>query len=322
MAGTTSTRDDRLRTYAGGRFSLELDDHQPMGWVTSIDGGHLKSQPVSSMAGVDSFVAKYAGRATFDDITVTLGTAMSPQLWKWVEASINRKPERRNGAIVGYDYNLCERSRRTFSNALISEIAFPALDAASKNAHTVSLKLAPESIEFGKPDGNKRVAAYGKDEVSKQKMWLSNNFSFSLDRFKGDESLFNIKVDGFSIKQTIIPNPVGSEMWARKEAGRLELPNIVVHIPENLSRGWADWYKTSVIEGNRLKQYTTGAIRFFGQPQKRDELMRFELSGVSLLSLEFDKMEASKEGISMVKATLQVEGLDMKTGDGTVGKAE
>jgi phage tail-like protein len=319
MAGT---REDRLRAYTGGRFALELDDHQQVGWVTAVDGGQLKSQPITSMVGVDGYVTKYAGRPTYDDVSITLGAAMSPQLWSWVRASLNRNPQRRNGALVGYDFNQRERSRRSFYDALISEIQFPALDATAKNAGTLTLKLAPERVVYEPSDGSKMMPGGGNDEGPKQKRWLSNNFSFSLDRFKGDESLFSCKVEAFTIKQNIIQNPVGHEKVTRKEAGRLELPQIVVTFPENLLKGWTQWYETAVVQGDRADQYTTGHIRFYGQPQQRDELMRIDLIDVSLVSLEFDKWEAQKEGLAQVKATLNVEQMNLVPGDGTVGSVQ
>jgi phage tail-like protein len=315
------TREDKLRGYTGGRFALELDDHQQVGWVTAVDGGHLKSTAITSMVGQDAWVTKYAGKATYEDVSITLGAAMSPQLWKWVRASIERRPERRNGALVAYDFNQRERSRRTFYDALISEIAFPALDATAKNAGTLTLKISPERVVYEPSSKNGPInqPGYANKEPIQQKKWLSNNFSFSLDRFKGDEALHHAKIEAFTIKQNIIQNPVGNEKVARKEAGRLELPQLVVTLPENLADGWVKWFQTAVAEGDRMGQYTTGSIRFFGQPMKKDELMRFDLHVVSLVSLEFDKWEAQKEGLEQVKATLNVESMHMVPGDGTVG---
>src|SRR5947208_8691553 len=107
--------------YTGGRFSLEFDDKQSAGWLTSIDGGHFKSNAITSLVGASNYITKYAGKPSYDDITISVGAAMSPAFWKWVKASLDNKPERRNGALVGYDFNNKERSRRTFYGAVISE---------------------------------------------------------------------------------------------------------------------------------------------------------------------------------------------------------
>src|SRR6185312_8704729 len=306
------------RAYTGGKFAFELDDRNAVGFVNSIDGGQFKSDPVVYMQGADNYVSKYSGRAKYDDITVTVGAAMSPSFWKWVSSSLERKPQRRNGALVGYDFNFCERSRRTFYGALISEIGFPALDASSKNTATLSIKITPERIEYKKGDGHKFASAQTQNQIQKQKMWISSNFRFSLDRFKSSDTMRNVKVEAFTVKQNVIDNPVGNEGYARKEVGRLDLPSIVVTFPEHKVEDWLKWWDETVAQGNRKDGYTTGVLTYLASDQST-ELMHIELAGVSLLSVELDKYEAAKESIATGKATLSIEGLKLSSADGTVG---
>jgi phage tail-like protein len=301
--------------YAGGRFSLELDERKPVGFVTSIDGGQFKAEPVTSMVGASTHVHKYAGKPKYDDITFTVGMAMSPAFWNWVGATLANKAERRNGALVGYDFHAHERSRRSFYDALIAEVGFPALDASSKSAAQLSIKIAPERLTYKKGDNSRLTLSYAKDEVVNQKKWLTCNFRFELERFKGDPSLRNAKVEAFVVKQNIITHPVGYEMDARKELGRFEIPQLQVTFPEaNLDR-WMEWYDKAVKHGNRHDQYTTGSITYLDSDADT-ELMRLEIGGVSLLSLEIEKYEAGKDGIAKVKAALNVESVKLVAGKG------
>ncbi|HEX9104189.1 MAG TPA: phage tail protein [Polyangia bacterium] len=304
-------------TYTGGRFAFEFDDKASAGFVSGIDGAHFKSDPITYQQGADRYVSKYAGRAKYDDITISVGAAMSPTFWKWVSASLEGNPQRRNGALVGYDFDFCERSRRSFFAGLIAEVGFPALDAASKNAAGLSIKITPEHIEYKKGDGHKLTGGQAQDQMTKQKKWLTSNFRFSLERFKNSDAMKSVKVEAFTVKQNIIDNPVGSEMYARKEVGRLELPQIVVTFPESQMEEWMKWWDEAVAKGDRKGQYTTGVITYYGSDMK-SELMHIELDGVSLVSVELDKYEAHKEAIATAKATLNVEGLALKTGEGTV----
>jgi phage tail-like protein len=308
---------DLKKAYTGGRFAFEFDDKTPSGFVSGIDGGHFKADPISYAQGSDFFVTKYAGRAKYDDITISVGAAMSPQFWKWVTASLEGKPQRRNGALVGYDFDYYERSRREFFRGLIAEIAFPALDASSKNAATLGIKITPEYIEYKAGDGHRLTGGQAQDQMTKQKRWLTSNFQFKLDRFKNGDGMRTIKVEPFTVKQNVIDNPVGSEPHARKEVGRLELPQIVVSFPESQMATWMKWWDDTVGKGERKGQYSDGHITYLASDQST-ELMRIELSGVSLLSIELDKYEAHKEGIATAKATLNLEGLKLKTGEGTV----
>jgi phage tail-like protein len=303
---------DLRETYTGGRFAFEFDDKQSAGFVSGIDGGQFKADPVSYQQGADFFVTKYAGRAKYDDITINVGAAMSPPFWNWVSSSLDGKPQRRNGVLVGYDFNFCERSRRSFRDGLIAEIGFPALDAASKSSATLAIKISPEFIEYKKGDGHSLSGGQAQDQMTKQKRWLTSNFRFSLDRFKNSDAMKSVKIEAFTVKQAIIDNAVGSEKYARKEVGRLELPQLVVTFPESQMETWMKWWDDSVAKGDRKDQNTTGVITYLANDQ-RTELMHVEIAGVSLLSVEIDKYEAQKEGVAQAKATLNVEGLQLKT---------
>ncbi len=139
--------------YTGGRFTLELDQKKPVGIIQSIDGGHFKADPVPSMVGSRNIITRYAGKPKYDDISITCGMAMSHSFWEWVQASLDNQPQRRNGAVVAYDFNNKERMRRTFKSALISEVGFPPLDAASKSPAYLTIKISPETLEFADGDG-------------------------------------------------------------------------------------------------------------------------------------------------------------------------
>jgi hypothetical protein len=308
--------------YAGGRFTLELDDKKPVGFVTSIDGGHFKADAVQSPFGAqlsghtggEFLVDRFPGKPKYEDITITVGMAMSPSFWKWVEDTVNNKPSRRNGALVGYDFNNKERSRRTFYRALISEIGFPALDAGAKQSAQLTIKFSPEALEWKEGDGSSLRYAQALDEMTKQKTWLTSNFALALNNFPGDRKISNVKVEAFTVKQNVIVNSLGPERESRREIGRIDLPSLQVTFPEaNLDR-WMKWYKKSAVEGNY--EETPGAVYYYASNMK-DELMRIELDRVGLTSLEVEKYEAHKEGIAKVKATLYIGSMKLVSGQGT-----
>jgi hypothetical protein len=312
-----------MSVYSGGYFTLELDEKKPVGFVSSIDGGHFKSDAVKSpiggrpgQTGGDFLIQQYAGKPKYEDITIVTSMAMSPAFWKWVKATLDNKPERRDGALVSYDYALEERSRRTFKRALISEVQFPAADAKGKGGQNVTVKLSPEKLEWVDGDKSKLKSETGPDGPKKQKMWTQAYFRFKIDKLGDDASLRAAKVDAFTVKQGVIANPVGAELESRKEPGKLELPNIVCSFPEAFVKPWMDWYKSTVVEGKR--ETTSGYLSYQGTRAGDVELLRVEFSGMSLLSIEFEKSEALKDGLAMVKATLGIEGLSIKTGQGTL----
>jgi phage tail-like protein len=302
--------------YVANRFALELDGNKTAGFVSAIDGGQFKATPVKQMVGNTNHVTIYSGKPTYDDITITVGMAMSPSFWDWIKASLDDKPQRRTGALVGYDFNNNERSRRTFDRAVISQVKFPALDASSKSNATIQVTISPEKLTFKKGDGAKLKAETAPNETSKQKRWLTSNFRFELDRFKGDESLRTISVEAFTVKQNIISQNIGYELESRKAFGRLEMPQIVVSFPEHKGSEWVKWYEDAIVKGNRKDQTTTGVLTYFSTDKQ--ELMRLEMSGISLSSLEIDKYDSTKSNIANITATLNIEGMTLVAGQGNV----
>jgi hypothetical protein len=304
------------RGYISNRFALEFDDKKPAGFVSAIDGAHFKSTPVKTMVGNSNNVSIYGGKPTYDEFTITVGMAMSAGFWSWVKASIDNKPERRNGALVGYDFDNCERSRRTFHGALISAVKFPKLDPSASTPGTIDVTISPEKLEHKEGDKSKLAANAGQAQSPKQKRWQTANFRLELDRFKGDESLKTVSVEGFTVKQNIIPQNIGYELESRKAIGRLELPQIQVSIHENRASEWFKWYDLAVVKGNRRGQTTTGVLTYYATD--KSELMRIEFAGVSLANLDVEKYEAKQTGIANITATLNVEEMKLVAGAGNV----
>ncbi len=300
--------------YVANRFALEFDHKKQSGFVSAIDGAHFKSNPIKTMVGNSNYVAVYSGKPQYDETTITVGMAMSPTFWEWINASLDNKPQRRNGALVGYDFNMLERSRRTFYRALISQVKFPALDPTVKTPAGFEVTFSPERLEFEKGDNSKLTPTTALNETSKQKRWLCSNFRFELDRFRGDESLTTLSMQGFTVKQNIIPQNIGYELESRKPVGRLGLPQLVVAMPRHKCSEWHKWYETAIVKGDRRGQSTTGVLTYFSTDKQ--ELMRVEFDGVSLAGLEVDKYDATKKQIANITATLNIERMKLVPGKG------
>jgi len=307
-----------VRPFTGGQFLLELDGN-PVGFLTSIDGGQFKSDEVKYQTGQEAYlnlVTKYPGKPKYDDITITVGMANSHDFWHWIKQTVENKPERRHGAIVVYDYKHRERQRREIFGALIAEVGFPALDASAKAAATMTVKFSPERLRYKEGDLSHRGGvSYKKDELTKQKLWLTSNFNFSLERFKGDESLKNAKIEAFTIKQNVVSNPIGRMLETHKYSGLVETPNIQVSFPQSQVKPWMEWYEKCVRHGNYIGELTTGTIEYYASDGET-VLMTLHLDNVGITSLEFEKLEAHKEGIAKVKVSLYVESMRLQKGDG------
>ena len=147
-------------------------------------------------------------------------------------------------------------------------------------------------------------------------MWLCSNFNFGLDRFKGDPTLRNAKIEAFAIKQGIMASPIGRSLITQKHPGRVEMPSLQVSFPQSHVKPWVDWYVKCVRLGNYIGELTNGSITYLAADRKT-ELMTLNLENVGITSIDYDKLEAHKEGIAKAKVSLYVETIKLDTGDGT-----
>jgi phage tail-like protein len=308
------------RAFYTGRFVLELENaDQDM--VISVDGGNFKSEAVGEKVGADGVETRYPGRQKWDDITITIGTSMSPRFWQWIKKSIENKPERRSGAIITCDFDGNERVRRDFKDALISEIQFPALDAKAKNPAFLTIKISPETMEWKELDGKRKRGnpdSPTQGPATKQKLWIPANFRFRLDGFPEGNMKWVQKVDQFSIKQNIINNPIGKELYIRKEAGRIEYPNLTFYVAEPYAKPWLDHWKEVV--GDNTKRATserTAGIEYLSS-DLGSTLMNIDFQGVGITGVSFDKHEAGNDAVRFVKVECYTETMTLEPKQGTV----
>ena len=113
------------------------------------------------------------------EITFQADAAMGKPMYDWIKASFDKPLStggRKDGAIIYADFNRKELSRLSFQNALITEVGMPALDATSKDAAKMTIKILPESTSRTFPKKPNQISE------RKQKAWLCSNFRFELGR--------------------------------------------------------------------------------------------------------------------------------------------
>lgn len=312
---TVGTPSKNQRAFFSGRFVLELGEGKggAVDLVYSVDGGHFKSEAIGEKVGAEGLETRYPGRQKFEDITLQVGTAMSPQFWDWIKASIDNNYKRMNGAVVAYDFDGKERSRRSFYDALISEIQFPTLDAKAKQPAFITVKIAPETMKWEKGSG----ADAPPSNPIKQKLWVPANFKFRIDGLSEESMRWVQKVDALTIKQNIILNPIGKEKFVRKEVGRIEYPSLSFYLPETYGEPFLTYWKDFVGEGNHTHDAEhNGSIEYLSSDLAKT-LMTLQFESIGITAVNYDKHEAGTENIRMYKIDCYMESMTLKPGEGT-----
>jgi len=283
---------------APGNYAIELDGVHA-GFIASAEGGNAAGDVVTEKQGPDLVQRKHIGNVKYEDIAVTFGAGMRKGFYEWIKASLDHNAMLKNGAIVAADFDYKEQSRLNFFNALITEVGFPALDAASKDAAKITVKFAPEYTE--RAGGNEGTLP----AVAKQhKNFLVSNFRLDIG---GLDCRRVNKIDAFTIKQKIVENPVGDGHDAEREPAYLEIPNLVITLPETAAGGFYDWHEDFVIKGNNSQKFERNGRLDWMTPDGMFSLGTLEFIHLGIFKLTPDKLESGSDRIRRVKAEMYCE---------------
>jgi phage tail-like protein len=226
-AGVVAQQAAAASSTSSNRFSLEIDGIN-VGAVASVSGGVLEYDVVD-LAVNDHVQRKHLGQPKYEDFTVAIGSGMGKGMYDWIKASFDKGYVRKNGAVIAADFNFNEKARRTFTDALITEVTVPALDAASTAGGYFTVKFSAASVADVKPSGAPVHAA-------KQKLWLCSNFRFIV---QGVDTTRVASIDSFTWKQSIQAD--GSAVL---DAGDLGVSFPAVSLPS-----WQHWYNHNALSG-------------------------------------------------------------------------
>jgi phage tail-like protein len=288
-----------------------------MGFLNSAEGGGLKADVVDYKQGRLVDVWRQVGRTKFEDISIRCGMGMSKTFYTWISDFFNRKITRKNGGIVLADFNYTQRARRSFIDALISEVQMPALDGASKEAAFLTVKLVPEGMTYETINGGAKIA---NPESMRQpnKVWHAANFRFSVDGFE-DSFKRTMKIDAWSLKQQILEYPSGHRRTPIRVPGRLEYPpTITVYIPTVDADAVVEQANKRLLDYEAPGQGGMTGVIELRTPDKQ-VLCTIDLAGVDIVSAEPQKSESNAETIAMVKVSIQIESMRFTYGAGGGG---
>jgi phage tail-like protein len=297
------------RGYVAGKYGFELDGISA-GWIHSAEGGHATSDVVLEPLGPDHSHYKHISGVKYDEMVIETGTGMSKDFYAWIKKAFTPGAEghvRKNGAICTCDYNFKELSRLEFTNGLITEVGFPALDAASRDTAKLTVKVAPE---FTRTKAGTKQSVSGKYTIDRkvQKRWLPADFKLTID---GLDCTRVSKIGAIILKQKTSENPVGETRGYEREPGVLEVPNLVVTLAESHADSWYRWADDFIITGNNGWDQVKTATLTYLTPNLQEELFTIKCSHVGIFKLTPDRVVSGSDAIRRVTAEMYVERMDV-----------
>ncbi len=304
------------RSQTGGKYSLDIEGNET-GWIKEIDGGHAVAEVVTEKIGPDHLAHKHIGTVKYEEITFKCGTGMTRGIYDWINVAFKHTFDqggRKSGAIIYADYNNKETSRLTFHHAIMTEYTMPALDANSKEAAMMTVKIKPETT--------RKTIGPGKDlklvaDAAMQKQWTTANFRlFGMGGALDAGLTLANKVDALTIKQKVVEDAVGQVRDYETVPANVEIPNLVVTISEAKAEAFYQWHEEFVIKGNCGNDMEKQLHLEYLTPNLKKVLLRLDFTGLGIFKIAPDKVEAGAEGIRRVKIEMYCENItiDTKTG--------
>ncbi|HWB04921.1 MAG TPA: hypothetical protein VG796_17970 [Verrucomicrobiales bacterium] len=288
--------------YSAGRFALEIDNTFA-GWLLGAEGGHAVGEVITELFGPGKFMRKQVSGYTFEDILISFDT-LSPALLNVVQRTLNLEKTRVEGAIVTVDENSKVLSRLMFYGALITEINFPALDAASGDAVKMTVKLAPEFVQRMPGSGS---LASPPPAITAQRRWLASNFRLAID---GLDCSSVSRVEALTVRQIPYPGPGGGP---GPGPTAVEFPDVVLTLSEYSAPKFYKWHEDYVINGGNGNAYEkAGTLSWLDLNGK--ELGSLSLKGLGVFKVAPVKPEPGTGAVRLVEVEMYCEEINVKPG--------
>jgi phage tail-like protein len=302
------------RAYSAAHFVLELDKHEVVGFIRSVEGGGVKTDVMTYSMGSAPDQWRQLGKPKYDDIKMQVGMSMSKTFYDWISSFFAGKVVRKNGAIMAGDFHYKERARREFENMLISEVTIPKFDASDRSPCYMGVTIVPEKVTFApgaQTDLSPTVAS------ASQKLWTPNHFEFVIGEF-GQCMSRTTKIDSFTIKQQILEYRSGNALDAVRVPSRVVFPNLTFYLPEADAKPLIDHFTRRVIGGapppaTRID----GAIVATGSDHA--PLCMISLFGIDIASIGPDKSDSTSQEIKQVKVDITVERMAFEYANNPIG---
>ncbi|MEO7423162.1 MAG: hypothetical protein ABIU87_12305 [Ornithinibacter sp.] len=217
----------KARQYAGAAaLALEIDGTFA-GFLHSFDGGEAFAEVIEAPS-TGGPIDKSIGSAKYDDIVVTCRFP-DGALATWVTAFLEGKAPEHDGAVTVLNINGQPVRRLEWQKGAIPSVAFPALDAQSKQSAEVTIAIRPTTTTSVGGTGQAPTAPQ-----PKPKTWSVGNFALSMP---GIDCTRVVRIEPVVAPQTYVAPASGR---GAPKAGHVQVSDLVVAVAVQQS-GAADF---------------------------------------------------------------------------------
>ena len=221
---------------ARGTFAVELDG-KFAGYTNEIGGGFATADVLLISAGLP-YYKKDLRNPDYTEIDIAFNTGMSSEFYQAISDAMAGNKIHHNGKILALNGKNIVRQLE-FTNALITEVTFPAADASSKDTAKFVVTFKPDQAVESKKSGT-----YSNQACSVKPI-LAGNFRFDV---KGLNLAAKTEaVDGMTAVLAVPDTNCGLEC---PPPPLINFPSVIATIQDSGAQLLLDWYNDFVIAGN------------------------------------------------------------------------
>ena len=210
-----------------------------------------------------------------------------------VANATSRQAERKSGAVVYLDASSREVCRLSFSNALITEVGFPALEAGQNEPAIMTVRLTCASTRRHRDSAGRTYNL----NPNRGPSWLVSSFRLNLDGL-GETTSRTVRIEELIVRG---PNP-----------GSLAVPDLVITFPASSGQPMEAWLEDFVIKGNNGDaQKKSGTLEWLS-PDLREVFGTLSFEHLGIHRLDPVMFDTGNRTLHLLQAQMYCENLRLE----------
>jgi len=278
--------------HAGGHYALDIDG-TPVDSLKSISGLDMQADIVLEAPRPGAIPRKHVANVGWTPGRASIGMGMGQGMYDWMKQAFDSGASTRDGTLATGDFNFKERSVLTFTDALLTAVTVPRLDAASKDSGAFEIEFAPGQVRATQGDGTDIRNATG----TRQQPWVCSNFRFALGALPCARVA---SIDSF----TWLCTPTASTVFQPVPGPTLTVPDLRLSISAADYDAWAQAAQRWFIDGKHLEGDEMNGLITLLTPDQQTPLGTIALANVGFK--RFSQLPPAGSGDPLYRFTVDL----------------
>jgi hypothetical protein len=276
-SSTTQAATIDTRSYTAAKFYLELGLASGTAgtYVHRVEGGDPIADVVKNEMLAGGLIPQHVTNVKRTDIVAEVRPNDFTDL---IRDLLQGKYTYVDGRLVGLDLTLQPASQVGFSQALLTRVDLPALDASSLDAGYLTIHLAPERAQEEQPG----PAPANSSTSLKATQLVIKNFSLTVS---GLDTKRVTRIEPLSISMNYVPDQVGAVRETTTLPTKLGWGFLTVTFGAADAPSWMAWRNDFLIKGNNANTAEKSLVLTLLAPDLTTRLLELNGSGVGLVTL-------------------------------------